>query len=390
MIRLGVIGFGRRMRDLFENILQNMCDVQIVGIVDFDHKAIERAPEKFRNKITLYSDVASMFRHEKIDGVMVGTRCDNHADYAIEVSKYHVPIFLEKPVCNTENQALKLKKHFMENKCEVVVSFPLIFTPLFEEVKDRLHASDFGDIQHILSYNYVPYGTVYWEQEYKNYEITGGLLLQKATHDFDYISRLLKSPINRVAATATYGKVFGGNELENLRCSTCNKTKECLESPYNRNKNFSGGTLDDHDCVFSVACGDEKTGMNEDSTSVLFECESGIHGLYTQVFFSRRSAELRGSRVSSYYSTMDFDWYNGKIEQIYHHKPVDEAKKVKEKGFHFGGDLRLIENFLDVIRGEAKSKSTIWDGLRSVFICLAARESLKIGSFVEVHNFDYI
>ncbi|MDE0229132.1 MAG: ABC transporter permease [Spirochaetaceae bacterium] len=54
----------------------------------------------------------------------------------------------------------------------------------------------------VTAVNYVPYGTVYWEQRYRDYDITGGLFLQKATHDLDYLMYLLGQPITRVSRTA--------------------------------------------------------------------------------------------------------------------------------------------------------------------------------------------
>ena len=41
------------------------------------------------------------------------------------------------------------------------------------------------------------------------FEITQGLFMQKATHDFDYMSYLVGSPIVRVAAMATFEQQNG-------------------------------------------------------------------------------------------------------------------------------------------------------------------------------------
>ena len=46
----------------------------------------------------------------------------------------------------------------------------------------------------------------------------------------------------------------------------------------------------------------------------------------------------------------------------------------------------LAENFIAVIKGEARSASPIAAGLRSVYTCLAAKESAATGRFVEVRQ----
>jgi predicted dehydrogenase len=268
----------------------------------------------------------------------------------------------------------------------VLVSFPLRVSPLCELARERIAAGHVGTPEHVLAVNYVPYGTVYWEQEYRNYSITGGLFLQKATHDFDYLCYLLDSRITRVAATAHYGGIFGGNKPANLRCSACDEQETCLESPQNRRRNGSGGSLEDHPCVFSVACGTAATGTNEDTSSALVEFASGVHGVYTQVFFSRRDAAARGATVSGYHGTIDFDWYRNELRYVRHHRPFTDHVGAGQGLSHFGGDAELGRNFVGMIAGMEKSRAPIQAGIASVYACLAARESARTGRFVEVRQ----
>ena len=45
-----------------------------------------------------------------------------------------------------------------------------------------------------------------------------------------------------------------------------------------------------------------------------------------------------------------------------------------DKGLsHFGGDIELAYDFIDLVRGKGKSRTTIWDGIQSVYACLAAK-----------------
>jgi len=226
---------------------------------------------------------------------------------------------------------------------------------------------------------------VYWEQPYRDYDITGGLFLQKATHDFDYLMYLLGQPITRVAATATRGRVFGGDKPAGLWCSRCDETATCPESPQNRRRNGSGGDPGDHACVFSVDSGSGPR-SNEDCSSALLEFADGSHGVYTQVFFSRRDAARRGATVSGYRGTVSFDWYAGELHRVRHHAPFSATERAAGGLAHFGGDLELARNFLDVVRGGAASRTPIETGLQSAYACLAARESAATGQFVAVRQ----
>lgn len=387
MVRLGIVGFGRRMRDVVDSLRQIDPNVKIVGIVDSDKKScLSKLSDDEKGTVVFYENLDQMATKANLDGLAIGTRCNSHSPYAVQASKYDIPLFLEKPVAISMEQALLLEKAFDKSKCEVVVSFPLRVSPLCRLAKTYIQKGAIGSCEHICAVNYVVYGTVYWEQEYRNYDITQGLFLQKATHDVDYMSYLMGSPIVRVAAMATKGKVFGGNKPKGLICSKCEEQAVCLESPQNRKRNCSSELLDDHLCVFGSDCSNSRGETNEDSSSALVEFASGAHGVYTQVFFSRRDAKKRGAIISGYDGTLSFDWYKNELQHVQHHAPFTSVSKVDYGATHWGGDVELASDFLGVIKGTAKSRCSIWEGLQSVYVCLAAKESAAKGEFVKVRQ----
>lgn len=389
MIRLGIIGYGLRSSYLISNSFYKIDpNIKIAGIVDQNETAARvRLEERDKADIKFYKSLDEMVRHAKIDGLIIGTRCNTHTKFAIEAAKYDIPLFLEKPVAISMSQALALEKAFKKSRCKVVVSFPLRASILCQFARDIINNS-IAEPQHIHAFNFVTYGTVYWEEEYRNYEITGGLFLQKATHDFDYMSFLMGSPIIRVAAMANYGRVFGGNKPAGLVCSKCSEQNTCLESPQNRSRyNPADEKLrKDHPCLFSKDCGSPKTGTNEDCSSTLLEFASGAHGVYSQVFFSRNDAASRGAIVSGYKGTVSFDWYKNELIHVNHHAPLANTSKVSANMNHFGGDDILVKNFLDIINNNALSNTPIQIGIQSVYACLAARESVKNGKFIKVRQ----
>ena len=71
----------------------------------------------------------------------------------------------------------------------MVVSFPLRFTCIVQEMKRLVSAGELGDVVTIQAINNVPYGNVYYHSWYRDSTITGGLFLQKSTHCLLYTSR---------------------------------------------------------------------------------------------------------------------------------------------------------------------------------------------------------
>jgi predicted dehydrogenase len=387
MIKLGVIGFGSRISSVINSVLREVdTDIRVVGIVDPNEKDARSRLADCDKDVVFYKNVKEMISKANPDGVCVGTRCNLHAPYAVELAKYNLPIYLEKPVAVDMKQAISLETAFEKAKCPVVVSFPLRVSPICLMTKKYISEGAVGTPEHILGVNYVNYGTVYFDQMYRNFSVTQGLFLQKATHDFDYMEFLMGKPIVRVAAMWTRGHVFGGKKKAFLKCSECKETLTCLESPQNRKRNLSSGLLDDHYCDFAIDAGDPKKGMNEDSSSALLEFEDGSHGAYTQVFITRRDAAARGATISGYHGTIGFDWYKNEIKWVRHHAPFTDTIKADAGMSHFGGDLELAHDFIGVIKGTAKSRTPIWTGIQSVYACLAAKQSAQTGKFVSVRQ----
>jgi len=217
----------------------------------------------------------------------------------------------------------------------------------------------------------VPYGGVYFGQWYREYDTNGGLWLQKATHDFDYINQLVRADPMAVIATGTR-KIYGGAMPSHLTCAHCTVRSECPESPEAiaaRDDDGGMGRDNDHACAFSTSI------RHHDAGSALVNYADGTHVAYSQNFISRRSAGQRGARITGYLATLAFDWYSETIQIIEHHgNRVDNIKVTVPEGHH-GGDPALARNFVAIMRQQDISRSPLHDGLLSAAMCIAARAS---------------
>ena len=362
MIKLGVIGFGSRISGIVKALAAHDPEFHVTGVVDPDEPgARTRLPEADHTDARFYSSLGSLVKQGRPDALLIGTRCDLHARYATAVAATGLPLFLEKPIATSLRQARGIERAWRDARSEVVVSFPLKVSHLCHEAKQRLDAGVVGRVEHLLATNYVSYGNVYFDRWYRDYQITQGLFLQKATHDFDYLSFLAGSPIVRVAAMMAQGRVHQDKTLE--------------------------PTGSNPDVAYYPEIGTPATGMNEDSSSALLEFASGAQGVYTQVFYTRGKAEQRGATISGLHGTLQFDWYANNLRVVPHAPDTEQVSYQPPKGQeHFGGDAILASNFCDVVRGKARSASPLRAGLQSVYACLAARRSAETGRFIKVQQ----
>jgi predicted dehydrogenase len=384
MPRLALIGMGSRVSHMLCQMGQLDKELEIVAIADPGVEGVktrlawQHMPR--HDRVKFYDNEDRLLEHaDQYDGILIGTRCHLHTPMAVKVAKTNLPLFLEKPVAITKEQVTQLARAFEGREDRVVVSFPLRVTPLFVAALEIVRSGRLGTITQVQAWNNVPYGGVYFGNWYRNYPEVGGLWLQKATHDFDYINRMLGEQPKQVAATITR-KVYVGDKPHDLVCSKCELIDSCPESAKNQRLRGDGGGMstEDHPCAFSREI------RNEDAGSAIVQYASGTHVAYSQNFVARRKAGARGARVIGYLGTLEFDWYTDQIRVVDHHAERVDNIEVKATSGHGGGDAVLCQMFIDLVRHRDRSRSDLRDGLLSAAMCLAARESSYTNTFQRI------
>jgi len=379
-IRIGVIGYGERARHMARLMCRQDADVHLAAIADplGDALGVQmRADDPDRVLPRFYRTADEMLDAERLDGVLIGTRCSLHAQMGLKVLERGIALFLEKPVATTLPDLMALRALLSPR---VVVSFPLRMSRVVQLAREIVQSGKIGTIEHVQAWNNVPYGNVYYQTWYRDEAETQGMFLQKATHDFDYINYLLGDNQPRTVSAMTSKRVFRGEHPAGLHCKDCPENKVCLESPYQPRRSSPLPLADPEklQCAFAVDTG------NEDSGSALVEYESGMHVVYSQNFYARNKAARRGASLIGYSGTIEFDWYPEQLKVFLHHDTQVETHTFESDGEHGGGDAVLAANFLDVIRGEAESVSPMEGGLRNALLCLMAKESAATHQFRQV------
>lgn len=372
-MKIGIIGYGTRMHYFLDRLLELERGVQVAAVADIDPgkaKALLERKGSAADGVRYYADPDEMLEKEKLDGVMIGTRCSLHTEMAVKVMARNLPLFLEKPVGISMADLTRLREASARSTSEVVVSFPLRNTPIARLVKEIVDSGRLGTVEHVQAVNNVPYGGVYYHDWYRNEAETGGLFLQKATHDLDCLNFLLGMEPVAVAAMESK-RVFAGNKPAGLRCGDCDEYYSCPESPYVLKRVAQEESTGDG-CAFAIDTG------NHDSASVLIRYASGMHAVYSQNFYARKEAGRRGARLIGYKGTVEFDYYRDEVKVFMHDSPRMETYKLEAAKLpHFGGDAALAVNFLGVMRGEERSATPLAMGISSALMCLMAERAAK-------------
>lgn len=376
MLKLGIIGFGKRAGDVWKTLNTfGVCALTAVADPRAEELKAERG-EEFP-LCHWYTDGEEMLKNESLDGVLIGTRCNLHTEYALLVAKYNLPLFLEKPVCITEEELERLSTiPHMEEK--TVVSFPLRRADLVMAAKEYLDRGLLGEISQVQAWNNVNYARGYYHKWYRDESITGGLFLQKATHDLDYINFLLNAGAPKALCAMESKQVFRGDRPAGLTCADCPEKETCPESLVNLEKYDPKYVYPPAKCAFATDTG------NHDSGTVILQYENGLHAVYTQNFVARKSAGSRGARIIGYKGTVEFDFNTKTVLYTDHMSDRVERREIATTGSHSGGDRYLAENFIRVMEGTEPSRSPLSEGILSAKLCLAAKKSAKEHVFVNL------
>lgn len=368
-ISIAVIGYGFRGKVLSNIMLQLNKQVRISAIVDPRIEEIRAELGDRAAGTRFYEDIDAFLEKEAPDGIIVGTRCSSHSAIAIKLIHRGIPFILEKPVATTLPDLLALKSAYDQGNTEIAVPFALRLNPLGQAAKEIIDSGKLGTIEHVQAVNNVAYGSVYFQHWYRDEAETGGMFLQKATHDFDLIQFLLNQKPRWVSAMKSK-QIFKGNKPAGLICQQCDEQLSCPESAVLHE--LRREPVHGNQCCFAVDTG------NEDSGSAIIEYESGMHASYSQNFFARNHAATRKFRFLGYKGTMEFDYHTNKIEVFMHHTTRVERYDIPYgNDTHGGGDTAVCESLLGTITQGLPARSAMDDALWSALLCLKAKQAAE-------------
>lgn len=146
MYKVAILGCENSHADEFLDLIVNkkvVTDVEIVGVYTDD----PAAAEEWQRVYDVY--IASSYDEfvGKIDGLLVTARHgDNHYKYAKPYISSGIPMFIDKPITISEQEAVDFVAELKQNNVRVCGGSICGFAPYVQELKKAVNDKEYGEV----------------------------------------------------------------------------------------------------------------------------------------------------------------------------------------------------------------------------------------------------
>lgn len=332
-VRLSAIGLGRLGFRHAEIVHTRIKAAKLVKVATSRPESAEQAARALGGGVAWTADPDEIFADPDIDAVLINTPTDTHAQYIMEAARHRKPIYVEKPITRTLEEAHAVLPVLRDSGVICQVGFMRRFDPAYAAAKKRIDAGDIGQPIYFKGVSRDPASP---PEAY--IRTSGGIFLDLAIHDFD-IARYLM-----------------GSEVKSVR---------------------SMGSIQLH--PFMADCRD----VDQALTYLTFE--SGAAG---DVESSRNAGygyDIRGEVVGTEGTLLIGSLRQQDLVLLGRHGRTEEIVPDFVRRFEESFVLEL-EHFVECVRERKTPLCTAEDGLRALEIARAATESFFLGQEMEVER----
>lgn len=216
---IGCGGMGATHNHALKRLSEAM-DIEMIAVADSRKEFLEKAAQQWPN-VRTYETGMALLEQETPDFVHICLPSYLHAAHAIAAMKKGCHVFIEKPVCLTEEDCETLLTVQKETGVKVMVGQVVRFFPEYRYLKKIYDEKSLGELKSLVMQRIS--GRVDWgfENWFADEKKTGGVVLDLHIHDLDFLRYLLGEPdtvdvkataydsgmINQLLASYEYGNV---------------------------------------------------------------------------------------------------------------------------------------------------------------------------------------
>ena len=387
--RIGIVGFGSMGKHVGRELQVATAGLaRVVAVVEpNDEKFAEGC--RFLGYEPLRSDSVSRIIKNNLDGIIIASPNYCHLENLRELKGNNLPILLEKPLDSSFEKICEVLRFAESYRGPIMVDHVMRYAPIVAKAKELIASGTIGDICSVSFVQNCFYGNGMYHNFRRTMAGSGGMFIEKATHDFDIMIYLTESRPAKVSAVARR-QAYGGNKPNDLHCLNCKEKLTCQESVNNIHYRFGAAEVMEvkgsHDlCVYA------KEVDVPDNEVCVVEFENGTFGTYAQCFFSPPGYSTREYEIIGLDGIMRISFSlvgnhdKGRLLICQRFGTPEDATSYEfdyRGRIHYNGGGAVAVHFCHVIDGKEAPFTTVRQAFLAEVLGAAATLAAQQGEFI--------
>jgi predicted dehydrogenase len=191
MINVGVVGYGYWGPNLVRNFAETP-GMRLAAVADLDSKKLEGVAKRYP-AVRTTTRLQDLLEDASIDAIAIATPVTTHFELGLAVLRAGKHLWLEKPMCETPEQARRLVDEAERRGLTLIVDHTFIYTGAVRKMAEILHAGELGKVY-------------YYDSTRVNlglFQRDVSVVSDLAVHDFAILQYLLQEHPSAVTASGT-------------------------------------------------------------------------------------------------------------------------------------------------------------------------------------------
>ena len=347
--KIGVIGAGS-ISEAHLNAYKQNPQVEIYAICDLNEERAKAKAEKY-GASRIYTNYKELLSDPDIFAVSVCTWNNTHAEISIAALEAGKHVLVEKPLCKTVEEALRVEEAVKKSGKVLQVGFVRRYSSNTQILKQFIDNNDLGEIYYAKATCLRRLGNPGgWFSDIER--SGGGPLIDLGVHIIDICWYLMGKPKVKSVSGNTYNRLGNRSNVKNLsfyRAADYDASKNTVEDLANALIRFENGASLMVDVSFTLHAKQDE--------------------LYVKLYGERGGAELEPELqiISEKYDTI-----------------LNVTPQVDHLTFNFAQAFASeINHFIASAAGEKQTLSPVEDGVEIMKILCGIYESAKLGKEIQ-------
>ena len=385
--KIGIIGFGVMGKHLgLELQVATGGLVKVVAVVEPNDEKFRQGCEFIGYKPLRCDGIGRMLEQD-IDGIIIASPNNCHLENLKELQGSDLPILLEKPLDSSFEKICDVLRFSENYRGPIVVDHVMRYAPIVAKAKELIDSSAIGKICSASFVQNCFYGNSMYHCFRRTMAGSGGMFIEKATHDFDIMMYLLESKPVKVSAVARR-QTYGGDKPNDLHCKDCEERLTCKESVNNIHYRYGPSEIME---VFNDLCVYAKVVDVPDNEMSMIEFENGTFATYAQCFFAPSSYTTREYEIIGLDGIMRISFSlvgthdKGRILICPRFGTPEDATTYEfsyQGRIHYNGGGSVATHFCHIIDGDEVPFTTVRQAFLAEVLGFAATLAAQNGEFV--------